>query len=110
MMKVHQVLEMVSRGDLPDWWSDTVGLCNQDWAEFTSDFEDVVGDPSERDMAEVFYELWEDWDMYSGNIHYPVPYEHDPKQAYNDIEELYEGQYGANRMDLAGYLATQLRK
>jgi len=51
-----------------------------------------------------------EWKEFSGNTEYPVPSPCGAEQAYTDIYDLWEGEYGASRKRLCLYLAEVLEK
>jgi len=66
-----------------------------------------VGIDLERDP---FYDIVIRWPKYTGVITFPVPATgHDPISAYDDIP-LWKGEYGANRRELAAFIADELEK
>ena len=50
------------------------------------------------------------WPKYSGDSFYPVPYDSmEPVDAYLEIGNVWEGEYGASRKELLAFLIAQLQ-
>lgn len=67
----------------------------------------------DRSSIERCTRLMAEWPEGTGSIDYPVPHpEMDSREAYEDayVIDMYQGQYGQNRRDLALYLAEELEK
>lgn len=53
------------------------------------------------------------WDRHSGDLRYPVPSPFSNQNSFdifNSTEDMYDYQYGANRCELAGHIAAEIRK
>lgn len=51
------------------------------------------------------------WPEYSGNKTYPVPHEYLGEiVAFENLDDLWSGEYGAARRRLCGFLASEIRK
>ncbi|QAY01214.1 hypothetical protein ZPAH1_orf00198 [Aeromonas phage ZPAH1] len=110
-MKVSEILENVSNGIFPEWWCQEIGLCNQDW-KFCIDERYIRG--YEDDISDVFKRYWVEWELFSGNDLYPVPYNDGistscPYIAYDEIDDMYQGFYGQARKELAKFLADKIK-
>ena len=70
-----------------------IGLCQAIWERFG--------------VRQIPPEFFTSWGHFSRNIFYPVPSPDDksPKVVFWDTEDLYEGEYGDLRRDLARHLA-----
>jgi len=101
MSKIEQVAKLlreIANGKYPDELS--LGLCY-----IISQILDV------GNMRRIM-ERAKDWEHYSGDPTYPVPYgDFGPDEAYiwgKYEQSLYSGEYGEMRRDLAGFLADTI--
>jgi hypothetical protein len=55
--------------------------------------------------------LFISWPEYSGEPSYPVPHDTmEPEEAYLEISDIWEGEYGDSRKRLLAFLIAELQK
>lgn len=94
-------LRQVSNGDLSCIKFINLGLCGNFLDYCTLEVQDECED------------LFRYWTKYSNEYMYPVPAPEEysnPVMSFEMSANLYEGEYGKLRMELAGFLADELEK